>query len=134
MYRWFYVITQKHLYVQNNGEPLVQPPVNSISQLINRANNVLPSISKTRIERIWGGLIDLTPDALPIIDHVPGISNLIVAAGFSGHGFGIAPATSHILSSLLLNKPSELPIEAFSIRRFEKQKSSKKNEELTLHG
>jgi glycine/D-amino acid oxidase-like deaminating enzyme len=68
------------------------------------------------------------------MDKVPDINGLYVASGFSGHGFGIAPATSHILSNLLLNKPSELPIEAFSIRRFEKHKSSKKNEELTLHG
>ena len=68
------------------------------------------------------------------MDKVPDINGLYVAAGFSGHGFGIAPATSHILSNLLLSKPSELPIDAFSIRRFEKEHSPEQNEKLTLHG
>ena len=134
MYRWFYIITQKHLYVQNNGEPLVQPPVNSISQFINRANNVLPNISKTRIERIGGGLIDLTPDALPIIDHVPGISNLIVVAGFSGNGFGIGPATGKVLTNLALNQKPEVSLVPFNFKRASLSHFGRAKHSELMHG
>ena len=125
---------EKSEIIENNGEPLVQPPVNSISQFINRANNVLPNISKTRIERIWGGLIDLTPDALPIIDYVPGISNLIVAAGFSGHGFGIGPTTGKVLANLALNQKPEVSLVPFNFKRASLSHFGRAKHSELMHG
>ena len=112
----------------------VELPLLPLRDVVVYPNMVLPLLKESPIRDVWGGLLDLTPDALPVMDKVPDIDGLYIASGFSGHGFGIAPATSHILSNLLLNRPSELPIKPFSIRRFEKENSPEQNEKLTLHG
>ena len=73
-----------------SGEyPAVYPPAASIARAISSVGSVLPFVSQTPICRIWGGLLDLTPDALPVLDSVPSIDGLYIAAGFSGHGFGL---------------------------------------------
>ena len=49
---------------------------------------------------LWGGLIDLTPDALPMIDRA-GPDGLVIGAGFSGHGFGIGPGAGHLIADVV---------------------------------
>jgi glycine/D-amino acid oxidase-like deaminating enzyme len=52
------------------------------------------------VER-WAGLIDVTPDAVPVISAVPSIPGFFIASGFSGHGFGIGPGAGHLVADLL---------------------------------
>ena len=60
---------------------------------------------------------------------------MIVASGFSGHGFGIAPAISGIISDLVLNKKPRLPINSFTLHRFQNQNILNSDKyDLTLHG
>ena len=70
------------------------------------------------VERFWGGVIDLTPDGLPALDAVPGARGLYVAAGFSGHGFGIGPATGHAMAALITGRASGVDLSPFALRRF----------------
>ena len=95
----------------------------------------MPRISQCSLRAFWGGLIDLTPDALPIIDQIEEFDGLIVASGFSGHGFGIAPAVGGILADLIMKKPPRLPIDPFSFYRFQKTNIlNQEDNEPTLHG
>jgi glycine/D-amino acid oxidase-like deaminating enzyme len=48
----------------------------------------------------WGGLIDITPDAVPVIGPVEGLPGLVVATGFSGHGFALGPAAGELAADL----------------------------------
>jgi glycine/D-amino acid oxidase-like deaminating enzyme len=48
----------------------------------------------------WAGYIDATPDAVPVISPVKSLPGLIIATGFSGHGFGIGPAAGHLAADL----------------------------------
>jgi len=53
-------------------------------------------------------VMDVTPDAVPAIDAVPGRPGLFIAAGFSGHGLGTGPASGELLADLITNRtPSE---------------------------
>jgi len=52
----------------------------------------------------WGGMIDVTPDSLPVISPVSKIPGLTVAAGFSGHGFGTSPAAGQLAADLVSNQ------------------------------
>ena len=118
-----------------SGEyPAVYPPAASISQVISSVSSVLPLILRTPICRIWGGLLDLTPDALPILDCVPSIDGLYIAAGFSGHGFGIAPAVGEVMADKILGKKTFIPLQAFSFDRFDSQIDFYQNVTPTLHG
>jgi glycine/D-amino acid oxidase-like deaminating enzyme len=49
----------------------------------------------------WGGMIDVTPDSLPVICAVRKIPGLTLACGFSGHGFGTSPAAGQLAADLL---------------------------------
>ena len=52
----------------------------------------------------------MTPDEDFIIDSFPGTDRVVVAAGFSGHGFKFAPLIGRLMSSLLLNVEPEFPL------------------------
>ena len=48
----------------------------------------------------------------------PEVDGLVIACGFSGHGFGIAPVTGRVLRDLVLGEPPLLPLDAFRRARF----------------
>lgn len=59
-----------------------------------------------------------TPDEDFIIDSHPDYDNIIIAAGFSGHGFKFGSVIGEILSQLVVKGKSELDISLFKISRF----------------
>ena len=61
----------------------------------------------------------MTPDEHFVIDHLPGAGGrVVVAAGFSGHGFKFTPVVGEILADLALLGRTSLPIEFLSAHRF----------------
>lgn len=60
-----------------------------------------PIFKSAKILEQWGCAIDVTPDAVPVISPVDSISGLIIASGFSGHGFGIGPGAGHLIADLI---------------------------------
>ena len=60
-----------------------------------------PLFRDMRIVERWAGLIDVTPDAVPVISAVPRIPGFFVASGFSGHGFGIGPGAGQLMADLV---------------------------------
>lgn len=104
---------------EENGLPQVETHASSFNTTMDRIEMVLPDARSATIARQWGGLLDMTPDALPIIDRIPGIDGMVVAAGFSGHGFGIGPAVGESVAQLALHGESELSLAAFAFDRFE---------------
>jgi len=49
----------------------------------------------------WAGMIDATPDAVPVISGVDSLSGFYIASGFSGHGFGIGPGAGRLAAELV---------------------------------
>jgi glycine/D-amino acid oxidase-like deaminating enzyme len=72
-----------------------------------------------RIERYWAGVIDMSPDGLPILDGDTGVDGLVVVTGLSGHGLALGPAIGRIAAELAADGRTDRPIEPFSLRRFE---------------
>lgn len=110
----------------------LQPSCATVATLIGRVAGVLPVIGEVGTARVWGGLIDLTPDALPVIDAPGAVDGLVVAAGFSGHGFGIAPVVGRLAGALALRTTPALSLAAFRLSRFANRSTSQAP--LTLHG
>ncbi|MEL7543345.1 MAG: FAD-binding oxidoreductase [Pseudomonadota bacterium] len=77
-----------------------------------------PALAETPIVETWSGTIDVTPDALPIIDALPDHLGLFLATGFSGHGFGIAPAAGELTADLLRGAAPGIDPAPFSMTRF----------------
>lgn len=117
-----------------DGEvPVVNPSVASVADTIEVVAAALPVFREARVARIWAGLLDLTPDALPVIERAPEIAGLVIAAGFSGHGFGIAPVTALLLRDLVVGDTPRLPLDAFRRSRFATD-GGRASAPLTLHG
>ncbi len=117
------------------GNDLIQPTADQVQTTIARGVEVLPALAEARVARVWGGLLDMTPDALPVIELVPEIAGLVVAAGFSGHGFCLGPITGQIARELILDDRASLPIEPFRRARFDAGAATvDQAEAATLHG
>ena len=121
-----------HLTHDDQGHPRANPDAATLSAMLMRVAQVLPAFATMPIERFWGGVIDLTPDALPVLGPVPGIEGLHVASGFSGHGFCLGPVTGRIMRDLLLGREQERDLAAFAFARF--GEGAQAAAPLTLHG
>ncbi|MEY8827177.1 NAD(P)/FAD-dependent oxidoreductase [Sedimentitalea sp. XS_ASV28] len=104
--------------IEREGRPVIRPVAQRVMETVATVSAVLPAFARVEIDSIWAGALDLTPDGLPVIDRLPGLDNLVVAAGFSGHGFGIGPVTGPLAADLALDHVPALPIEPFGIGRF----------------
>jgi len=115
-----------------DGRPVIRPIMSNVALTVQKVCEVLPAFADLELESTWAGALDLTPDALPVIDRVPGADNLVVAAGFSGHGFGIGPVTGALAAQLLLSGSADMDLSAFRFGRF--TEPTQAEAALTLHG
>jgi glycine/D-amino acid oxidase-like deaminating enzyme len=63
-------------------------------------------------------MIDTTPDIVPVMDRVPNVNGLFVAAGFSGHGFGIGPGAGRIMADMVSGNALGHDVSRFRLSRF----------------
>lgn len=77
-----------------------------------------PSLSEIKIVRSWAGWMDSCADHVPVISTVEEVPGLILACGFTGHGFGISPAVGLLLSQLAMEQEPVLDLQAFRYDRF----------------
>src|SRR5262250_426692 len=68
------------------------------------AGEVYPPVAACALDRSWIGLEAFLPDELPAIGPVPGLGGLLVATGFSGHGFALSPMVGDVLARLALGR------------------------------
>ncbi len=109
----------------------VQPSLEQIHELTGATLRLVPGLADTPVNTTWGGLIDKTPDAIPVIERTPEYDNLVIATGFSGHGFCLGPITGEILADLAVEGTTSHPIAAFNRARFADGIDA---DDVTLHG
>lgn len=78
-----------------------EPDRRVVALTYRRALDLLPALRGTTIKATWGGYIDSTPDGVPAIGEVTGMPGFLLAAGFSGHGFGIGPGAGHLVADIV---------------------------------
>ncbi len=66
----------------------------------------------------WAGLIDATPDAIPVISAIEEQPGLHVASGFSGHGFGLGPGAGRLMGELVLGDTPVVDPSPYRFSRF----------------
>lgn len=94
-----------------------RPDGRELARIRQHFARAFPQIGVPAIAHSWAGMIDVTPDSLPVIDHAP-IPGLIVATGMSGHGFGIGPGIAGPLADLAMGRSPSYDLSAFRIGRF----------------
>ena len=82
-------------------------PLPAEGSLVAEAEKVMvstfPELKGVKIEEAWSGLIDSTPDGVPVISTVEGIPGLIISSGYSGHGFGIGLGAGRLTADIVCN-------------------------------
>lgn len=96
-----------------------RPPLESLATAVGAAANRWPALGEGGLAGGYCGVYDMTPDARPLLGHVPGVEGAYLAAGFSGTGFKLAPAIGVVMSELVLDgRASSVDITSFSPNRF----------------
>uniref|UniRef100_A0A0B7AJ52 sarcosine oxidasee (formaldehyde-forming) n=1 Tax=Arion vulgaris TaxID=1028688 RepID=A0A0B7AJ52_9EUPU len=95
----------------NTDDPWVDKAVPQI------AASILPDLDVTTSIKEYC-IYTMTPDSHPIIDRHPQHPNIVIAAGFSGHGFKLSPAVGKAVTELILTKSPTYNMQPFKITRF----------------
>ncbi len=86
----------------------------------------LPAMAQARFTRGHAGIYDMSPDGQPVLGNAPGIRGLVIAAGFSGNGFTLAPAVGACISELIADGEARTAdLGAFGLERFGKNAKRK---------
>ncbi len=78
----------------------------------------IPLLADAKIVRTWGGWIDMCHDGVPVISRVEEVPGMILACGFTGHGFGTAPAVGLMLAQMTVGEKTAVDISALAYDRF----------------
>jgi glycine oxidase len=89
----------------------------AIHDLLAFALSLVPGLTEVPLERSWAGLRPGSPDGLPFLGPVPGVANLVVAAGHFRAGIQWSPITGQLVKQLLLGQPLTIPLEPFRLDR-----------------
>lgn len=78
-----------------------QPAEPLLDRAYTALKRVFPIFADVPVVQRWAGMIDATPDAIPVISTVKSLPGLVLATGFSGHGFGIGPGAGRLAAELV---------------------------------
>ena len=87
---------------------------------VDKVGTRFPAFSDASITSSYAGCYDVTPDWNPVISRGP-LDGLVIAAGFSGHGFKISPAVGRLVADLVVDGRSNdprIPESDFRLSRF----------------
>lgn len=96
-------------------------PINTGKQSSDKCRAVakfLPILKNVKVVRHWAGWLDSMVDKLPIIQEIPEVPGLILACGFSGHGFAIGPAVGRVLAEIVVGAPPCVDVSGLCYDRF----------------
>jgi glycine/D-amino acid oxidase-like deaminating enzyme len=97
-------------------DPLPEPRV--LAQVRAALHRWFPAIASAPFVETWGGMIETSPDVLPIISRVERLEGFHVATGFSGHGFGIGPGAGKLIADLVTGAAGADEVSTFRLSRF----------------
>lgn len=92
--------------------------VGMISSGLDALREVVAAAREASLVRVWGGLIDFSPDGLPILEAPTTPTGLVFLTGLSGHGLALAPVLGRALADLALDGGTDVPVQPMSLARF----------------
>jgi glycine/D-amino acid oxidase-like deaminating enzyme len=82
------------------------------------AAKLIPALGDVPVVGSWAGYVDSTPDGVPVISEIPQMPGLVLAAGFSGHGFGIGPGAGHLIADVATGAAPIVDARPYRLSRF----------------
>jgi monomeric sarcosine oxidase len=99
-----------------------QPPDQRvIRDVVDRLQARLPALRQARLVKVDACMYDVTPDESFILDYVPDDPRIVFATGLTGHGFKFGLLLGEIVSSMIYQEWSPVPLDRFRLARFAPQ-------------
>jgi glycine/D-amino acid oxidase-like deaminating enzyme len=95
-----------------------KPAPDVVKGIRRNLDTVFPQLKDTPFIESWAGMIESSPDLVPMIDSIDSLPGFHVATGFSGHGFGIGPGAGKAVAGMLTGVDSGIDISALRLSRF----------------
>lgn len=77
-----------------------------------------PALKGAAIVEAWAGMVETTPDVVPVICPADSLPGFFIATGFSGHGFGLGPGAGYAIAGMLTGRDTGLDLSPFRLQRF----------------
>ena len=123
--QFFHELAQPRRWTLDRPSPfeakrVLDPPAHPaiLRQARVHVTEAFPVFHDMRIAQSWGGMIDVTPDGVPVISGVDALPGFFIATGFTGHGFGIAPAAGRLMAELVTGETPVVDPSPFRYSRF----------------
>jgi len=89
-----------------------------VRNLARRLAELFPGAAHVRVIRAWSGLVENTPDGLPVVERLSNPDNVVIAT-MSSVGFGLSPAVGRAISELVQHgRCSFADLGALALSRF----------------
>jgi glycine/D-amino acid oxidase-like deaminating enzyme len=95
-----------------------EPTGSLLREGMEKLTEAMPAFRGVAIQERWAGLIDATPDTVPIIASVAPVPGFHIATGFSGHGFGLGPGAGRLMADLVTGDRPIVDPAPFALDRF----------------
>jgi len=95
-----------------------RPYPGSMAKSAKTAVDLFPPLGGDPVIRTWVGIEAFCKDELQILSLIPGIDGLILATGFSGHGFALGPGVGSLITGYLTTGKWPEMLTPFGISRF----------------
>ncbi len=95
-----------------------EPNLHVLKDIRKNLDAVFPQLAGTRIVESWAGMVETTPDVVPVMGEHEGIPGFHIATGLSGHGFGIGPGAGKALAAMLTGSDIGIDMSPFRLSRF----------------
>ena len=89
-----------------------------IARIAKNASRVLPGLKNIQIVRAMAGLRPYTPDGLPILGFVDEVEGFVMAAGHEGDGIALSAITGALITQLIKENRTDIPLDQFAASRF----------------
>jgi glycine/D-amino acid oxidase-like deaminating enzyme len=93
------------------------PSPKFVSAILSNVRSSFPALANIEIDESWGAYVDSTPDAVPVISPVEQVGGFYLAAGCSGHGFGVGPGIGFLAAELIANETPSVDPHPYRLSR-----------------
>lgn len=95
-----------------------EPDFKVLREIRHAVDHAFPELAATPLVESWAGMIEVSPDVLPILSSIDTLQGAFVATGFSGHGFGLGPGAGEFMADLVTGGAKSCDLAPFRLTRF----------------
>lgn len=104
-----------------------RPDASAVRKLRSVMGDYFPALRDMQVVESWIGVIDVTPDALPVISPVEQMPGLTIMSGFSGTGFALGPAAGRLAADIMTGAAPLVDPKPFRLERLTSREAGQRS-------